>query len=261
VGVFSFLCLLGLGAGAWGIFAVLPARANSTPTDVPISSSPTAEALVPIIANLPPAEGMVKVAAGAYELGLNPADDYHVVPTTIQLNTFWIDRYQTTNSQYEQFIAATGSLPPEIWPGEPNHPVRGVTWEQALAYCAWTKKRLPTEAEWEAAGRGPGSEPQLYPWGNDATAEGQALRLPDQNTYEVGTQSFNQSPFGVFDMVGNIWEWVGEPYVTGQKGYLYLRGGRYGLPILDLAYRLAIPPGDTRYIRYAGFRCAADQVK
>jgi formylglycine-generating enzyme required for sulfatase activity len=101
----------------------------------------------------------------------------------------------------------------------------------------------------------------LYPWGNDVTAEGQALRLPDQDTYSVGTQSFNKSPFGVFDMVGNVWEWVGEPYASGQEGSKVLRGGRYGLPINDLAYRLTVAPGDTRYIKYAGFRCAADQVR
>jgi len=147
------------------------------------------------------------------------------------------------------------------WPGEGNHPVIGVTWEQALAYCQWAHKRLPNEAEWEAAGRGSGVTPPLYPWGNDVTAEGQALRLPDQDTYAVGTQSFNQSPFGVFDMVGNVWEWVGEPYASGQAGSKVLRGGRYGLPINDLAYRLAVAAGDTRYIKYAGFRCAADQVR
>jgi formylglycine-generating enzyme required for sulfatase activity len=120
---------------------------------------------------------------------------------------------------------------------------------------------LPKEAEWEAAGRGSGATPQLYPWGNDATADGQALTLPDQDTYAVGTQSFNQSPFGVFDMVGNVWEWVGEPYSNVQEGYKLLRGGRYGLPINDLAYRLPVAPDDTRYIKYTSFRCAADQVK
>ena len=203
---------------------------------------------------------MVEVTAGTYAVGLPEADEYHAAPTTIDLGGFWIDQYQTTNAEYEQYRAATGAPEPIVEPGEPDHPVVGVTWDQALDYCTWMKKRLPTEAEWEAAGRGPGAEPQLYPWGNDPTADGQALTLPSQGTYAVGTLSFNKSPLGVFDMVGNIWEWVGEPYTTEQGGLRILRGGRYGL-VLDLAYRLAIPPDDTRYLQYTGFRCAADEVQ
>jgi serine/threonine-protein kinase len=258
-GVFSLMGLLALGAGAWALSAGLPQR--SAPTSTVAPSTSTTGIPFPITAELPQGDGMVEVTSGAYELGLAPGDEYHISPITVQLNAFWIDKYQTTNAQYAQFVADTGAASPEIWPGEPNHPVRGVTWDQALAYCTWKDKRLPSEAEWEAAGRGPGPEPQLYPWGNDASAEGQALVLPDETTYEVGTQSFNQSPVGVFDMVGNIWEWVGESYSQGQEGVRYLRGGRFGLPVLDLAYRLAVSPGDTRYVRYAGFRCAADQVR
>jgi iron(II)-dependent oxidoreductase len=204
---------------------------------------------------------MVQVDAGSYQLGLSPADDNHVAPTTIDLPNFWIDQYLIINAKYQQFMTETGAPQPEVWPGQGDHPVIGVTWDQALAYCQWVNKRLPTEAEWEAAGRGPGASPQLYPWGNDVTANGQALKMPDSDTYPVGTQSFNQSPFGVFDMVGNVWEWVGEPYASGQEGFKFLRGGRYGLPINDLAYRLAVPPGDTRYVKYASFRCAADKVR
>ena len=62
-------------------------------------------------------------------------------------------------------------------------------------------------------------------------------------------------------MVGNIWEWVGEPYAGIPAGSKILRGGRYGLPILDLAYRVPVAPDDARYVQYAGFRCAADQVR
>jgi formylglycine-generating enzyme required for sulfatase activity len=265
VGAFSFLCLLALGAGAWGLSSFLPSLATATEAPISTAAEPTvvASASVPVTGNLdlPPATGMVEVNAGDYEVGLDPADEYHNEPQTVALNNFWIDQYPVTNSQYQQYLTETGVQAPQVWPGEATHPVRGLAWEQALAYCQWAKKRLPSEAEWEASGRGPGPAPQMYPWGNDATAEGQALRLPDQSTYPVGTQSFNQSPFGVFDMVGNIWEWVDEPYANGQNGIRVLRGGRYGLPINDLAYRLTIAPDDTRYIQYAGFRCAADQVR
>lgn len=204
---------------------------------------------------------MVSITAGTYEVGTTKfTDDYHISPTTIDLENYWIDQYQTTNAEYEQYLAVTGAPPPIVWPGEADHPVVGVTWDQAQAYCGWKQKRLATEAEWEAAGRGPGADPQMYPWGDDPTADGQALTLPNEGTYAVGTLSFNKSPLGVFDMVGNIWEWVGEPYTPGQDGARVLRGGRYGL-VLDLSYRLAVAPDDTRYLQYSGFRCAADEVR
>lgn len=264
-GIAAFLCLLGVGAGAWGLRSFLPSTANPTEVSGLTLTEPAATDPVPVTGDievdLPSSDGMVEVTGGSYEVGLSPADEYHSEPQTVELSSFWIDKYQVTNSQYQLYLSETNAPAPEVWPGEGTHPVRGLTWDQALAYCQWMNKRLPKEAEWEASGRGPGPVAQLYPWGNDSSAEGQALRLPDQDTYPVGTQSFNQSPFGVFDMVGNIWEWVDEPYTGGQGDIKVLRGGRYGIPVLDLAYRLVVPAGDTRYVRYAGFRCAADQVK
>jgi formylglycine-generating enzyme required for sulfatase activity/tRNA A-37 threonylcarbamoyl transferase component Bud32 len=257
----SIVGLLALAAGAWGIFSSRQASAAPTDAASPTVIQPTEAAFVPITADLPEVTGMVEVASGSYEIGFSPADEYHNAPRTVQLDDFWIDQYQVTNAQYEEYLAQAGIPQPEVWPGQSDHPVRGVTWEQAAAYCSWLHKRLPAEAEWEAAGRGQGSIPQLYPWGNDATASGQTSGLPDEDTYPVGTLSFNQSPFGVFDMVGNIWEWVGEPYDSAQGEHRVLRGGRFGLPVLDLAYRLAVAPEDTRYIKYAGFRCAADEVR
>jgi serine/threonine protein kinase len=263
LGIFAFLGLLILGAGTWGLSSLLPSFSTPTETAGPATTDPVASITVPVTGGLPSAEGMVQVSSGSYEVGSSQADQYHIAPQVIQLKDFWIDQYLVTNAKYQEYMAATGAPQPqtEVWPGAPDHPVMGVTWEESLAYCQWANKRLPNEAEWEAAGRGPGAAPQLYPWGNDVTAEGQALKLPDQDTYPVGTQSFNQSPFGVFDMVGNVWEWVGEPYSSGQAGSKFLRGGRYGLPINDLAFRLAVVPGDTRYIKFASFRCAADQVQ
>jgi eukaryotic-like serine/threonine-protein kinase len=261
VGLLSLVCLALLIFAGPRLLALLP---NSPPASDTLSPAVTntAEGNAPSPApDFPPADGMVQVSAGTYEVGLSPADDYHVTPQSVSLPDFWIDQYLITNAKYEQYMTETNAPPPMTWPGEPDHPVIGVTWEQASAYCQWIKKRLPDESEWEAAGRGTGTPPQLYPWGNDITAEGQALQLPDQETYPVGTLSFNQSPFGVFDMVGNVWEWVGEPYANGQEGIKFLRGGRYGLPVNDLAYRLAVAPGDDRYVRYASFRCAADEVR
>jgi formylglycine-generating enzyme required for sulfatase activity len=204
---------------------------------------------------------MVQITGGTYTVGTtNFIDEYHIAPTTVELADFWIDQYQTTNAEYDKYLAATGVPEPIVWPGEADHPVTGVTWELALAYCQWKQKRLPDEAEWEAAGRGSGAAPPPYPWGNDPAADGQTLSLPNDGTYAVGTLSYNKSSLGVFDMVGNIWEWVGEPYASDQESFKILRGGRYGL-LLDLSYRLHVAPDNTRYLKYAGFRCAADQVR
>jgi len=207
---------------------------------------------------------MVQVPASTYEVGRDPVDNYHIAPQNIQLNNFWIDQYQTTNADYQQYLLANaGAPPPMVWPaapGEEKHPVRGVTWDQADAYCKSKNKRLPKEAEWEAAGRGSGQSPQLYPWGPNPDANGKTQNLPGQNTYEVGSQSFNKSPFGVFDMLGNVWEWVGDPYGSLEAGKKILHGSQYGNP-LDLAFRVQVAPNHPNYVPYAGFRCAADQVR
>ena len=260
VGVFSFICLLALAVGAFRLLPRLTNSIISTEGAVTEIAEPTLSATPSVTADLPEAAGMVEIKAGNYEVGRAPADDYHSSVKAISLNGFWIDQFQTTNSQYQLFVDANGAQAAQEV-GAENNPVRGVTWDQATAYCSWAKKRLPTEAEWEAAGRGPGTAPQLYPWGTDDTAGGQVSTLPNQDTYEVGTLAFNQSLSGVFDMVGNIWEWVGEPYSPVQDGFKVLRGGRFGLPVLDLAYRLPVATDDTRYVKYAGFRCAADQVR
>ena len=262
-GIASLICLLALAVGAFMFRSVLFGSAGGTPTEALQNTPivPSAEAATPTAGvALPSGENMVKIPGGPYEVGKEPADDYHISPQSVELSDYWIDRYQVTNSQYAQFMEAASTDAPQIWPGEEDHPVRGVTWEQAAAYCSWANKRLPNEAEWEAAGRGPGAAPQLYPWGTDPTAGGSTSNLPDQDTYPVGSLSFNQSLLGVFDMVGNVWEWTGEPYGPVQDGYKVVRGGRYGL-LLDLAYRVTVPPDDERYVQYAGFRCAADNVQ
>jgi formylglycine-generating enzyme required for sulfatase activity len=262
-GIVSFLCLLAIAAGALIFRSGLLGNPGIDPTQAVQSTQaiPSAEVPSPTAGNqLPISAGMVKIPAGTYEVGKDPADDFHVAPQSIQLPEFWIDQYQVTNAQYQEYMEQTGAGAPVIWPGEANHPVRGVTWDQALAYCTALNKRLPNEMEWEAAGRGQLAGAQLYPWGTDPTAGGAASSLPDQDTYPVGTLTFNQSPFGVFDLVGNVWEWTGDPYSQVPDGYKVLRGGRYGL-LIDLAYRLPVTPDDDRYVKYAGFRCAASQVQ
>jgi formylglycine-generating enzyme required for sulfatase activity len=193
---------------------------------------------------------MVKIPADTYTVGKEPEGTNQGAVQSIALNEFWIDQYPVTNLDFQQYMAEWA-----IPTGKENHPVIGVTWEEADAYCRALNKRLPSEAEWEAAARGPGPDPQLYPWGRDGA---QGLELPNQ-TYEVGTELYNVSPLQVYDMLGNVYEWVGEPYGKLTAGKRILRGVRYSLPY-DLAFRLEVAPTDTNYVQYAGFRCAADQV-
>jgi formylglycine-generating enzyme required for sulfatase activity len=253
------LCLFLLVAGTYLVrsFATRDANVTNTITaqpsvHVPNSPLPTESALD----LLPDSTNMIQIPAGSYIVGREPTDNYHSAVQTIQLPPFWIDEFQVTNAQYQEFMDQTGAPPPLTTGVSEKYPVRGVTWDQAVDYCTWKMKRLPAEAEWEAAGRGGGPNPQLFPWGEDASL---GNNLPDTGTYEVGSNSFNVSPFGVYDLVGNVWEWVGDPYAFVQEGYKVLRGGRYSLP-QDLAYRLVVAQ-DSDYIMYAGFRCAADEVK
>lgn len=202
---------------------------------------------------LPSAQGMVKIAQAAYRVGIPAADDFHVAWQAIPLAEFWIDQHEVTNAHYQTFLNETGHPPPTAGFGEENHPVKGVTWDDAEAYCTWAKKRLPREAEWEVAARG--AEGRLYPWGDMQ----EAVQLPQSGTYPVGSKLTNQSPFGVFDMAGNVWEWVGEPYAPLAEGHRLLRGGSNGL-LKDMAYRLSGDPTVPTTIAVAGFRCAAAQV-
>jgi formylglycine-generating enzyme required for sulfatase activity len=232
-----------------------------TATAAATAESPTAESVVTATPAqpLPPSEGMVSIAAGLYTVGSTPADDFHVQPEQKELAAFWIDTYEVTNAQYKTFVDETGHPPPTSWPGKDHHPVKGVSWDDAAAYCTWANKRLPTEAEWEVAARGPDPNPPLYPWGNDPNAGGEIGYLPRTDTYEVGSVAFNKSPFVVYDMAGNVWEWVKDPYTPISEGSQILRGGRHGL-IRDMAYRQQAEPNSDRFVPFAGFRCAADQV-
>lgn len=208
---------------------------------------------------------MAEIGTGVYQIGSDMENEFHSATRDISLDKFWIDKYEVTNVQYQYYLDQANDQQPAVWPADWNsaewgHPVRGVTWDQAAAYCGWAGKRLPSEAEWEVAGRGPGSDAPVFPWGNDPQAGGEIVNLPLDDTYEVGKIPFNISPFGVYDMAGNVWEWVREPYDNVQAGSQILRGGRFGF-IKDLTYRGQASADDERYVPYAGFRCATSQLE
>jgi formylglycine-generating enzyme required for sulfatase activity len=260
IGVGLFILILAVGG-----YFLFAGQKNAPAPTATLPPVPTVSAVPSEIA-LPPATNMEQIPAGTYEVGKNPTDENHIAAQNVDLKSFWIDQYQITNEEYQQFLTQTGAAAPLVWPAKADHerhPVRGVTWDQANAYCTWKNKRLPSEAEWEATGRGPGPAPRLYPWGTDPTAGGKTQDLPSFDTYEVGGQPFNvTSPWKVYDMLGNVWEWVGEPYPNSDvpAGQKILHGTNYGNS-LDLAFRIVVAPDDTRYINDAGFRCAADQTK
>jgi formylglycine-generating enzyme required for sulfatase activity len=187
-----------------------------------------------------------------------PGDNY-APAQAVEIGEFWIDQYEVTNAQYAAFLTAVGGTPPSSWAdgkapaGQNDYPVEGVTWDQAAAFCQWAGKRLPGEAEWEVAARGP--KGLLYPWGDDE----RAVKLPDGQTYAVGTRPGNRSAFGAFDMAGNVWEWVGATYAPVPEGHKVLRGGGYGL-LKDMAYRLHGEPSVPTMFAMAGIRCAADHA-
>jgi formylglycine-generating enzyme required for sulfatase activity len=232
--------------------------ATPAPSSTPGPYGPSAEAL-------PPGKDMVHIPAGQYVVGSPDIDENHIATRQAALSEFWIDQYEATNAQYKSFLKQTGRPAPPGWTdgdfasGHEAHPAAGLNWDDAVAYCAWADKRLPTEAEWEVAGRGPGAAPALYPWGPDPTASGKADELPKRDTYPVGTIAFNKSPFGAYDMTGSVWQWVGEPYAPVPDGERVLRGGRHGL-LQDMAYRQPAKPDDERFTRVAGVRCATDRV-
>lgn len=170
----------------------------------------------------PVPEEMVTIPAGPFVRGTMSGGFDEQPQRTIYLDTFSIDRYEVTNHQYQQFVAAAGhrkAAPPSRYAKSmgkmrsPNQPVVYVSWDDAVAYCRWKGKRLPTEAEWEKAMRG--TDGRLWPWGNQEKPNGANWgRVQDGHdvSARVGTFPTDQSPYGVMDGAGNVMEWVADWY-------------------------------------------------
>jgi len=164
-------------------------------------------------------DSMVTIPAGSFEMGTNyaRADAQDHPEHKVKLGAYKIDKYPVTNAQYAKFIAATGHRPPSSWKdgiipdGELLHPVTMVDWYDAVAYAKWAGKRLPTEAEYEKAGRG--TDARSWPWGNKMDPS----RL---NTYyNIGSATNvtafpkGASPYGVMDLSGNVDEWTANDFL------------------------------------------------
>lgn len=255
------------------------------------------------------ASAMVAVPAGDFwmgrtrlwlmdEIGWQIRDRFDDRPVhRVSLNAFSIDSLEVTSADYSAFVQATGATAPYHWggaepaPAKANLPVYNVSWHEAAAYCAWRGARLPTEAEWEKAARG-GVPDVDYPWGNEyeseeaqpapagevaakpGSAPARAPRLKHAHSGSAGgprpVGSFEPNGFGIYDMSGNVWEWVSDwydlyyygvspiqnPRGPDQGGYKVIRGGSWADtdPRLGAVYFRNYTSPDER-TPTIGFRC------
>jgi formylglycine-generating enzyme required for sulfatase activity len=156
--------------------------------------------------------GMVLIPAGAFEMGRTSVDLAEGPPHQVSVSAFFLDKTEVTNERYAAFLRARGHAPPPNWtdgnytPGTGDFPVANVTWLDARAYAEWAGKRLPTEAEWEYAARG--TDGRTFPWGTEPRPEAAHTKETGiKKPQPVGSMPAGVSPFGAFDMIGNVWEW------------------------------------------------------
>jgi iron(II)-dependent oxidoreductase len=133
----------------------------------------------------------------------------------VTLDPFYLDQYEVTNEQFSRFVQATRHRPPYNWlkgkvpAGKEKLPVAAIDWNDAVAYCEWVGKRLPTEAEWERAARGL-AEGKVYPWGDQRPSKNDACYDTLKGPCPVG--QFPPNYFQLYDMAGNVWEWTADWY-------------------------------------------------
>lgn len=224
-------------------------------------------------------DGMTQVfvPAGPFDMGKNEdKTSDHAPEHEVTLNDYWIDTYEVTNAQYELCARSSGCSSPDsvnwmygIWIFD-QYPVVYVTWEQALEYCIWAGKDLPTEAEWEKAARG--LDDLKFPWGNEKPTSSLA-NFGNGIGNLVAAQSYasGASPYGAVNMAGNAREWVRDwfnptyyqrspeidPAGSPQGAAKSLRGGGFNDPIDRLMgyNRFSHDPESPGSNR--GFRCVS----
>ena len=224
------------------------------------------------------ARSMAVVPAGEFRMGSATGDADEQPVHQVYMDAFSMDVHQVSVRHYARFLEATHHEVPPDWsimnrPQHQDRPVANVDWAEAAAYCTWAGKRLPTEAEWEKAARG--TDGRIYPWGNELPTQGHATSGKEIWSNHavltpVGTFEEGKSPYGIYDMAGNVWEWVSDWYdpdyyqtspsqnpagpPTG--GHKVIRGGSWGSGPKNLrsADREIHLPSFRGY--GTGFRCA-----
>lgn len=222
---------------------------------------------------------MVKLPGGVYEMGAQNAEPDEFPPHKVEIRSFLLDKAEVTVKEYDACVKARVCRPAALNEEAravltPEHPISGVSWYDALKFCEWVGKRLPTEAEWEYAARAPRFG--KYPWdgpfeAKQANIRGDADGYP--RTAPVGSFPAGKSGHGVLDMGGNVTEWTADWYEatwyqkspganpTGPEastGSRAVRGGSWSDTdyMVRSTVRLGIDPNLSN--DSIGFRCAAD---
>ena len=229
------------------------------------------------VAAKPPEGTMVVVPAGEFMMGSAAGDSDEQPEHKVHVDAFSMDVYEVTVGQYAAFLQAKGIDPPSDWKtmnqsAHQKRPIANVDSTDASAYCKWAGKRLPTEAEWEKAARG--TDGRIYPWGNDPPTPlhanfGKTEWSNHGVLAPVGSFESGKSPYGIYDMAGNVWEWVSDWYdynyyksspslnPTGPSsgGTKVIRGGAWNSNprAMRSSNRSLISPTDQGL---DGFRCA-----
>jgi len=187
--------------------------------------------------------GMVMIPAGPFLYGEKGKEQ------EISLPAFLTDLYEVTNAEYAK------GRPHEYPPEKANHPVVAVLWDDAKRYCESVGKRLPSEQEWEKAARG--IDGRRYPWGDTYDPKKVNAEERSNGTTPVGQFPDGRSPYGLFDMAGNVWEWTD----SAGSNYKPLWGGAWnnGVQFVGTTVRIWNDPSykDEAF----GFRCAKDSPK
>ncbi|MFZ5909792.1 MAG: SUMF1/EgtB/PvdO family nonheme iron enzyme [Chloroflexota bacterium] len=274
--------------------ASLPTVASPTQVVEPVvlaptSTPPPAEAPMPDEIKDSKNATMVLIPAGEFTMGSDESGNAEAKPAhTVYLDAFYIDKYEVTNEMYDACAYAVecrkpkqgGSVTRSTYYSNSvfaNYPVIYVDWKMAKAYCEWRGARLPTEAEWEKAARG--TDERIYPWeSNRVDCSFANLTNCVGDTTPVDQYETGVSPYGVYGMAGNVFEWTNSlfklypydaedgresPDATGKRvargGSWHTFGGNSGNARTDT--RLELDP--AYYGAYVGIRCAisADQVQ
>jgi iron(II)-dependent oxidoreductase len=164
-------------------------------------------------------DSTIDIPAGTFPMGTNydRADVQDRPQHAVRLPAYRIDKYLVTNAQYARFIAETQHRPPSTWKngripeGQLLYPVTLVNWYDASAYAQWAGKRLPTEAEWEKAARG--TDARRWPWGNSMDPKRLNTYYNVGSATNVDVYRNGVSPYGVYDMAGNVSEWVEDDFL------------------------------------------------